>query len=215
MAIPTNSARVVYSGHLRNGEQFATGYWLSGEGIPTTGEQANGQAAIIAGVFDGFFGPGSPLDCLSTDSGYDRCNVYGYPNGGTVAEAVGEAPMIHAGASTVSILPNQACVTLTLRTGLAGRQNRGRMYVPANAAPMATDGQLTATFLNAFVTQWKAHLEAVQAALNLTKVVVVSKILGGHANPVTLVTADSRLDIQRRRANSENELRQASAVVEQ
>lgn len=213
MTIPGNTTKVVLEGHLPNGEMFNTAFWLAGE-PPTSAVAANTLASAISAAFIAGLAPaGSPGALLRSTSGYDKCKVYAYPSGGPTAFYVGEAPMVRTGSGSTAILPNQCALVLTLRTGFAGRRWRGRMYVPINGQALQADSQLDQTTLDGFTTWWKNFFQSVNAISPGGVVSVVSQVGTGNTASVTTVTADSRLDIQRRRASGETELRQSTATV--
>lgn len=201
MSIPPATVRVQLTGLAGTGEMFETGWWLKGVTI-SNGTDANtlaGQLVTIVQV------NGSGLrGILNADSSWSSVKVYCYPTGGPTATAVGEAALTGMTGQGVGILPLQVAMVITLGTGLSGRRNRGRMYLPMNGAALVA-GHLFATSvisapLNSIaniLNQWNSG-----AAPNGFSAVVSTA--GTAAQKITLLTADQRPDIQRRRANKQS-----------
>lgn len=203
MARPANLSKTVLSGFLAGGEIFQTGFWNPGALI--TEEIAQAAADSFAASWNG--GTNVPfLDLLSPDSGYDKVTVYSYPNPTGPAELSAEAALTGNGRNT-SQHPDQCCVVVTLLTGKAGRRNRGRMFLPANGMPL-TSHQLTLVQAQNVADGWTALIEDTQTFAP----VVVSQV-AGTANDVTSVRVDTRIDIQRRRANSQIVIGRAESAL--
>lgn len=210
MPIPANVARISLTGTLIQGEQFDTSFWVAG-GVPANQADANDLAAQVAAIPQlTTIGAGGPRTMIDTTSAYTEVRVYSYPTGGPTATFIGSAPITPGtGVSSESSLPLQCCIVASLRTGFSGRSRRGRMYFPVTSLTLASH-QMTQADLDAFVGVVKSIFDAVNAFTSpLLSVSVVSQTLGDFS-PVTTVTADSRLDIQRRRAEGQTELFQAS-----
>lgn len=200
MPIPLGYSRAVLSGHLRNGEIFQWGFWCSE--APTDAAAANTNAQAIATAYEGLQSTaGTPQHLIDNASGYDHVRVYSYPNGGPRAEFVGEAPITSGVGTGAGDLPNQCCIVATLETGLAGRRHRGRVYLPANAQQLTT-GQAASGDPALYASWMVQFIRAVNSAVAPGFVVVLSQV-AGSAQRVTAVTVDSRVDIQRRRADRE------------
>lgn len=199
MSIPSGVTKVVLQGHLTGAEIFETGFWLKGA-APISDAAASVLAAQLATFFGTDLKP-SVVPLITTTSGYDNLRVYGYPTGGPTAVSVGVAAIASgAGTGTGQSNPNQVSIVATLRTALAGRRNRGRMYLPANAANIIS-GQLSSAQCTSLATAVAAFFTDINSnAAGPQKVQVVS-ITGSVSNDVTDVSVDSKLDIQRRRAN--------------
>jgi hypothetical protein len=90
-------------------------------------------------------------------------------------------------------------------TGLRGRANRGRFYIPVTAEAAVQDGAITSTYLPTAQTGWNSFLANLQAATpNPFELVVASYDRehsgnAAHATPVTAVTVESLTATQRRR----------------
>lgn len=200
MPRPANVTRAILNGHMQGGEEFHWGVWLNN--VPADEADAQLWAQVVVGEFTS-----SALSALAgflmPDSGYDSATVYGYPTPGLPAAVVGTYAVTGGvGTSTNPELPEQCCFVVTTRTGFPGRSRRGRMYIPVNSATL-TDHQLTSVVAGSALSAVSDFLEGLNQSGTIdTRAVVMSETLG-NTSFITEVTADSRLDIQRRRANRE------------
>lgn len=205
MPVPANCYRVVLAGSLPGGEEWSTGFWVTGD-APTSNDDANSTAdlwwdQLSANDVSGAMGTYLNFYCKANVV-WRSTTVYSYPGGGSKAQYIGVHESNRAGTSQSPVLPNQVCVVASLRTGTAGRQNRGRMYLPANGIPLTADGQLAAADAQAIANTWATCFRDWDASGDNGTVVVVSQT-ATRASRVTAVVCDSRADIQRRRAASE------------
>lgn len=213
MPIPANVARISLTGTLIQGEQFDTSFWVAG-GVPANQADANDLAEQVAAIPSlTTIGAGGPRTMLDVTSAYTEVRVYSYPTGGPSASFIGTAAIDPGtGVSAEASLPLQCCIVASLRTGFAGRSRRGRMYFPVTALSLVSH-QMSEADLDAFAGVMKSIFDAVNAFTDPALVVsVVSQTLGDHS-PVATVTADSRIDIQRRRAEGQTELHQSSVTL--
>jgi len=211
MPRPTNTARVVVAGLYPSGEEFNWGFWLSG--APASNADAGAAALVVRDYIQGL--GGDPLRAyLAPDCSYDKVTVYGYGSGIGPADFQGEAVFTERdGISAGASLPLQCAVVVSLRTGRPGRRGRGRMYVPVTASTL-TDHQLAAgnaASLSAAIGGFFTNLN--DSTLIPGSVCVLSQV-DVEAHLVTSVIVDSRVDIQRRRADSQMATQTASALVE-
>jgi hypothetical protein len=137
---------------------------------------------------------------LAGDSAYTGLRAYAYPGGGPKAQFIAEAVATAAPGSGTHFLPLQVSCVVTLQTGAAGRSRRGRMYLPADGAGMGANHQ----FATGDVDQASIAVAGWIHALSLLGGdPVVLSTLTGTAMPITSVKADTKADIQRRRANKQ------------
>lgn len=201
MSIPSNMSRFVISGTLTGGEEFATSFW-SDQNCPTTQAQATAAASAVRSTFVADMMP-TLLGFLSTTCSYDKVTVYAYPTGGPLAGFVGESAITGGtGTATGSSLPLQCACVVTLLTGLPGRRRRGRMYWPINNATLVTN-QMTLTQITSIVEAQESWFNDLQTLTTAFAPVVLSQVGAGSTAPVTALRADTRMDIQRRRAANE------------
>lgn len=197
MSIPLGYSRNVIRGHLIGGEIFEWGFW-SAE-APSDDAAANAQAAAVATAYTSAIGTGTgPHTFLSSGEGIDQVRVYSYTTGGPSAQHVGSAALVQTSAS-VATCPNQVAVVCTLQTGFSGRRNRGRVYLPCTHTSALVSGQLSSAQVTALAQFMQKFFQNVNAAV--TQPIVVLSQVAGSANDVVTIRVDSRLDIQRRRAN--------------
>lgn len=211
MAIPPSTVRCSLIGHLPQGEIFNTSFWL-GSTVISDGGVANTLADNIANAFEGL--ASNPFTgLLATGAGYDEVRVYSYPSGGPSALTIGSAPISgEQGAITSSLLPLQSCIVATLRTGFAGRRNRGRMYFPFITGGLVAH-QTTVAHTAQLASALSTFFGLVNALPDSGSVSVVSQVGVGAMKPVTSVEFDTKLDIQRRHANRQAEVGTSTAPV--
>lgn len=206
MAIPDGATHVVLSGTAPQGEIFATGFWLMGGAIDSEAD-ANIAAQAIADLakWDDT-GAGHPATFVGSDTSFDTVNVYQYVTGNPRAAFIGEASLgPRPGQANQGPLPLQCCYVVSLRSGLPGRSRRGRMYLPCTNQSL-TNHQLDETDVEAIAAWWKGYFDELNALGDTVGVLnVVSRTLSSAVEVSSLIV-DSRLDIQRRRANGESVL---------
>lgn len=203
MAIPSGLVKITLHGTLVGGEIWETGFWIAGAAGLTAGDMnqlardvdtaVSKSTAPAGGIFTiaGHFWSGA--------TAYTGVKAYAY-SGGAQASAIGAfdrvAPLTGVGATKA---PDQVAIVLTLRTNLAGRSHRGRMYLPCTGPSYEADGQLAKSETDLVTTAWSSTFSALAVPAG-RRVVVLSKVLGSTQD-VSAVTMDTRMDIQRRRAN--------------
>lgn len=199
MGIPSGVARISLVGHQTGGEIFDTSFWVGGTGVPTSNADANTYAAQVSSQLGG---PTLTELCslLDSDSGYDEVRVYSYPSGGPTASFVGSATIGSGTGTNSTFMPLQQCMCITLLTGLSGRQNRGRMYLPATGLSLTSGHLFSGTTVQNVVEAMAGFFGGVNGLGSTNDVCVVSQTATTF-HTVTAVRADERPDIQRRRAN--------------
>jgi hypothetical protein len=155
---------------------------------------------------------------LSITQSFDDLALYQYasaPGKSDVLAHRAPAP-VRAGTNSPSH-PLQCAVVVSVGTGSASRRKRGRMYMPGHCVAIQGDNQISAADLlkvrDAAVTFLASALAGFRASLpggDPIRHVVFSRA-GGLATASTDFTADSRFDIQRRRAASQVPLRVSPA----
>lgn len=193
MPIPPNVSRVVLGGAVDGGEEWSTGFWLSG----------GGDAATILGDIDNeavepFFTAIAP-DMFAAFH-FDYIKVYTYANGGTQATSMAEKAETGVGGLTGAGSPFSTCLVVSLLTATPGKSNRGRMYLPMHlgTGPNGhTDSTLPASMGGAVRTM----LDTIRGNATGATPVIVSRT-HSRATPITSVRADDLPDSQRRRDES-------------
>jgi len=203
MPIPANTLRFSIRGNLPGNEIWNCSFWLRPTGAataPSDGTAADALLTTLKGVTHWATFKAQILANLRATGGIVEERLYCYPTTGTTAAAVAVQSDVAAGTSTGGTLPNQCAVVVTLLTGVAGRSQRGRVYLPlSGGAVSTTDGQLTNTLptLRAELANWNKDMALLASGW---AIYVVSQTRTSSL-PVVQCKIDTRVDVQRRRAN--------------
>lgn len=204
MSIPDGVLRYTLSGALSTTETFNTSWWMTGYTLGTAPDDSTLGAGVLAAPWTTWFNSLKTL--MGNSDSITGLDSYFYQGG--VAVRHGHASMAIVGGSALQH-PKQSCCVMTLRTALATRSGRGRMYLPATGAPMAGTGLMTSATIDAVVDATGAMFSAITDAT--IKVVVLSQKTG-ITTPVVAVDADYVPDTQRRRRNKLVSSRHTSPV---
>lgn len=199
---PAESVKVVIEGHQTASEIFQWGFWIVGVAISTAAD-ANDLATTIAADF-GASAKSALAALIPADCGYDRVRVYCYPTGGSTALVSGEAPIASGAGDGASTNALQVAMVVTTLTGLSGRRNRGRAYLPA-CGNVPGAGHIWDTSTVTAVVGPMADFFDLVNGINPPAVVSVVSLVGSTSHPVTALHIGQRPDIQRRRANKQSE----------
>jgi len=159
-------------------------------------------AAFKTNVWNGTT-PGKLAVYNSTQTNVDSVRAYFYPTGSSVASVVGVSTGAAAAGSQSSGVAGapQLSIVATLENGNAGRQNRGRMYLPVVApAIQFTTLQLSGSDATAWATSVANYLSAARTVAfgdEAFTVPIVSELTA--TTPITAVSVDTVMDTQRRR----------------
>lgn len=197
---PTNpGCRVTIQGLLPGGEIWASSFWLQSVLIPSQ-SALDDLASVCATALAGQ--EGSLLKTLSASSFLTGLTVRYYPAGQTAAALQSSPTFTQSAGTGTKNNPNQSCIVASLRTGVPGRRNRGRMYWPNTGGDLGSDGLITATMQGYVGNGLSAMFSAINAPGSTEggEVAVLSRLTGASV-PVTTVQVDRRPDVQRRRAN--------------
>lgn len=107
-------------------------------------------------------------------------------------------PSVGAGTLSGDSLPANCAVVLSKRTGLSGRRNHGRAYIPGLSDTGATGSVVGPTYLlilNALV----ANMLAFTGASTLTGKLAIASISDLAMKTITAYAVDAVIDSQRRR----------------
>jgi hypothetical protein len=199
MTIPVGTVKVVFGGSLPTPEKFAFSFWLGSTPI-TTQAAANTLATDIVTAFAST-AKANVLAYLMNSGSYDNVKVYCYPVGGPTASVIGQATIASgAGTGTSNPHPLQCAIVVSLRTSFAGRRNRGRLYLPLTSVAL-TAHQLTSSQCADIAGAMAAFFNSLNANSSYGDVSIVSQVGTGLVTKVSSVIVDSRVDVQRRRAN--------------
>jgi hypothetical protein len=215
MAIPSGVYHVVFGGDLPGGETWQSGFWVQGA-VPSDALEANATAELWWGVLTSEDASGAvriQLTYCSVQVTMRYVRVYPYPSGGPTSPYIGEFsddPLV--GTSSAPKFPNQVCSVVSLRTALSGRRHRGRMYLPCNGIGLENSANMGTANAQGLADAWATAFSDWNTSGDNGGIVVVSQA-GTSASPVNNVVVDSRLDIQRRRANRQTIAYHTQATV--
>lgn len=159
--------------------------------------------AQIATAFDNQFA--APYKALITTSAtYRGVQVQKY-SPLPVAVAVSSIANSGVGTAGVSMIPTQGSGLISLRTALAGKSHRGRVYIPfPSDSDNTADGRPVAAYLTRLGTLATAMLATISAGAggntNTFNLVIHSKLLNSFTL-VTVATEQGRWATQRRRGD--------------
>lgn len=202
---PANTVKIVLSGAMPGGDRWSSGFWMRDTGANTE-SLLNALCNIIYGTITDSSDSGVMTiiadNYWSNLTNLDIVQGYHYAGGSSKSDVVGAftPPVPLSGAATAH-MPNQVALVTTLQTGLEGRRNRGRMYVPFSGASIQPTGQLSVAQATQVNTAWSLFFSDINGSD--TGAIVVVSVTGSVAHDVTAVKTDTRLDIQRRRAEQQ------------
>jgi len=219
MAIPSGCYKVAITGTMYGGEIWATGFWVQG-GVPANASDAGDTAAawvealFSTGTVGATNAAAQTLQALAaSDTTATLLTVYCYPTGGPHASYQGAAVIAANGSGNATQnTPNQTCAVVSLRTALTGRSHRGRMYWPATSPDGTSHGQLPGSTTQTLAASWGTCFGGWAADGTKGVPAVMSQTLSA-LTPISRIVMDTRLDIQRRRANREAVIATSSSPV--
>jgi len=196
-------AKFRMNGAIISNQRWSTGFTVFSDPSASAANYASfltSMATSIATFWNTTNGPKS-LNLASTT--IDSLAVYHYPANSpvaTISSTLAITPLVGVGTGAGSAVN---ALVLSLRTGLAGRQGRGRMYLPVTATSAINSlNQISSTMTQACADA----LEQVADDLLILTLGGVAPIIG-VANPkkatpfkgATQVVCDTKVDAQRRR----------------
>jgi hypothetical protein len=198
MGIPAGVNRVSFHGTLGGGQEiWQYSLWVARD-ITTQADADD----LASDAYTAWIGGNLKALTLASQDTMEGVSAYCYPAGGSSATFIGTAGTSSAGTTTVRN-PMQVAFVVTLETATAGRHGKGRIYLPARITTLNTSSQVSTTDRDAILTQVAGLITSLNGSLPSSVVSVVSQTTTSlHA--VTSVSADQRLDIQRRRANRQS-----------
>lgn len=193
MSIPGGAFRANVLGTMPGSEVFAWGWWIMRGGDPGTTAAVQAADILADSNFRALIGQAKVLASSSTN--YLSLQVSRYNSAGHVDDTTTVGLGSSAGAGSGNFYhPNYAAFCITLRDGKAGASHRNRFYLPCNGFALQSSGQMSVSDAQGCVDVAADYLVAG------TAVVLSQKLSSG--DPVTVVTADTRLDTQRGRNES-------------
>lgn len=116
-----------------------------------------------------------------------RTDGRGLRNGGDDVATVENSPPV-VGGVTQTAYDNQQATVISKRSTQAGKQHRGRVYVPGLASNSLVDGLIPATYRNALAAAVQAVLTGVKAVFPLFTPSIISYEQNNEWRPTPLVT---------------------------
>lgn len=208
-SFPNPVVNIVFSGSMPGGERFAWGLWADCD-IPLTQADANTTAAAVQAAFAS--NNTNLLSLASTNTAYNLVTLTWFNASGLAIKKATQTLGGVVGTGTV-VHQTQSALVVTLITDIAAASYRGRIYLPADGAVL-TLGQRTAAQTTATATSIAALLTAINTALpgaGAQLGVYSSKLV--NVQPIIAVRVDSRMDVQRRRADKITIVGQATASI--
>lgn len=198
MSIPGNHVRFVFGASNVGGEKINTGFWVFLNSSPPTQSDLDTLTTDAATLWNSF--TGAIQGFLYTGVTWANVNSY-YYDGTSDNAALQSIHALTANTGTVSTNggPIDQCLVVSLRTGLPGRNRRGRMYIPYHTPVLAASGNTSSTNATTMATAAGTLLNGWSAA-HVGWAAVVSRT-STQSRPVTQVQVDTKPDIQRRREN--------------
>lgn len=205
MPIPSGLMKWTLSGKLSGGsERWATSFWADGHVLADANDAS---VAIAAGTPQWTAWFASLKTLMATDATITDLDGY-YYGGGTAAAGHGHASITPISGTGTFTHPNQIACVMTLRTAVATRKGRGRLYLVANGVSIGA-GLFNSGAVNAVVDATATFFTGIGAAGGGP--VVLSQTAGSTAR-ITSVDADYVPDTQRRRSQKLSSTRHSHTV---
>lgn len=204
-----NTLRLSVRGTLLGPDIFDWSMWFTPSGTATVPSDAATAAALLAEItgastWTALLTKAQTL--MGTTDAITSIAQYTYPTGGTHAATAVNTPVSLAGTGGTRLLPNQCAVVVSLRSPFAGRNNRGRFFLPLTAGGITagSTSQIVNTqtaAIAAAVANFMSHMNGASFANlggNALRPCVSSR---GSNALISTVVVDSVIDTQRRRRN--------------
>ena len=198
MAIPGGVVRFVFSASNVGGEKINTGFWVFLNTTAPTQSDLDTLCTDAANLWNTF--SAAIQSFLYTGVSWQNVNAY-YYDGTSNNAALQSIHALTANAGTLSTngSPIDTCLVISLRTGLPGRNRRGRMYIPFHTPVLAATGNTSSTN-SATIAVAAGNLLNGWSGGHVGYAAVVSRT-GTDNRPITQVQVDTKPDVQRRREN--------------
>lgn len=204
-----NTLRLSVRGTLLGPDIFDWSMWFTPSGAATVPTDAATAAALLAEIMGASTWTAlmtAVRGLIHSADAITSIAQYTYPTGGTHAATAVNSPVTLAGTGATRLLPNQCAMVVSLRSPFAGRNNRGRFYLPTTA------GGLTQANTSQFAsTQTSGQAAAVANFLSHMNGASFANLDGESLRPcvssrassalISSVVVDSVIDTQRRRRN--------------
>lgn len=184
----------------------------------TFGWDSGGMGALSSAAADAFATRAGSLwdliDFAFADTvSYNGSRIAKYDSAGVLQTTYERIVTPGPGTSTADTLPTEVAVCASLRTDLAGRRTRGRVFLPCPAVTsMTPEGRFRLDVAPSIADALAGYLAGFSADGNPMTSVVVSKT-GQLLTPITSVSIGDVFDVQRRRRDALLEARVDSPVT--
>lgn len=200
--IPADTVKFNMLGTLPAGEQFSAGFWVAHHSV---GSQT-ALKTLVDLIVDKWVDHAAErfVEIIPPSAAYTHIRAYSYASGNDGhAQFVAEGNIgTSQGTGTGStVIPLQTCMVVSLRTDNPGASHRGRMYLPACANIMSTNGFFSNSTCDDVGGAAASFFNSVNDELD-GEVAVISQRLA-TSTAVTQLQVDNRPDIQRRRADKQ------------
>lgn len=200
-------ARLTIGGTLIANQRWSIGVSLVQSGALTTPSAAEmgsfaqqAYADFLSAAWNTAASGAQALNAVvGSASNVDQARAYFYGTSST-AQVVGQSTGAAVPGATSRTQPGQVAIVCSLLTGLAGRSNRGRLYLPNGTINTGADGNLSTALLQGIansIANWLSLLRT--RSLGGSTVIPVVASATGPGVPITTVRVDSVADTQRRR----------------
>lgn len=166
--------------------------------------------AISQRIYKAMVGTGGPIENMSNKYRLTRIHMSVGQDGGP--PTIYEQTVAFDGAATSDPLPQNCAVLVRKRTGLGGREGRGRMYVPGLPEAQCNEaGVIGSGYLSTLAGEWIGYLAYLSTAASGSGataekpchmyILHTAPQIGGAPAPtlVTSLAVDSRIATQRGR----------------
>lgn len=204
-------AKLVINGALGNPavERWSTGIHITAGGtdLPNTPAALQTWASTCASALALLTNAQNPRSMLSSSGSITdvACYYYAGPGPATLSATAPVGAGI-AGSGTPT-MPPQCSQVITLRTALAGRRNRGRIYWPRLVGTMTAGLKITQS--QSLADDFAALLRAFENDGSTTGAyqIAVYSAAGETLTPVSSISVGDVVDTQRRRRDALQEIR--------
>jgi hypothetical protein len=197
--------KIELGGSIAGAGNWSTGHYvalLGGSGM--TQADLDADATGIATLHNTLIASFRSSWCTNTTYTFTKVTFYQL---GAVTPTLTSEPTVgtQTGSDAGDSMPPQCALVLTPRSNRPGRSGRGRMYFPfTSPSKMDVDGQVQAADVSSLNSSLRGYFVALNASTPTNGGTFVSSVASwthGFVTALTSVTADSKVDTQRRRAD--------------
>lgn len=196
--------RLSIEGTIQNTQSWSTGVSVQGPaGAPTQAQWLAWLTDVQAAFATYHDAANGAMHAISSQVSVKNLRAYYYPAGQTTSSGEGSVTSPFTGPDS-AVLPAQCSVVHSLRTASTSRHGRGRMYIPALAAPMSSATlRLGTGVAGPYATALAAFLSSIGglAIDSVPTAPVIAPRGAGALIPIVTVQVDNVIDTQRNRRN--------------